>query len=379
MNRITQHTICVSILLSILLKSPLALSGENQLPGLLKFANEYEERKIKDSIDKNQSYDDEKNGIQLPQLKIKMLNRQIQALSFNEKQYKIRLQQQERELLNAKINKLNEDLLVLLNKQKLQQQLKSQEILKQQIEESLNSSKSENINLSNNIKLLSQRIDESEKAQKIVIEQAIALKQAYAAGIAIGQDAMTIHKENQSFGQNMDKKAYLAGITDAIEGRVRLSPTELHTALIASDATVAKNRNAKKDEQAQITKTFLVNWSKQKEVKSDPLGYSYKIDYLGQGKIQANDTLSIVVKESLLDGTVVSDMDLQNKSLTLPLDNYPPLFQSAIRHLQNHGEITFIVPPELAYGDDGYPPMVPTGASIMYNLRIADVKTSSSH
>ncbi len=189
---------------------------------------------------------------------------------------------------------------------------------------------------------------------------------------------MTIHKENQSFGQDMDKKAYLAGITDAIEGRSLLSPTELQTALIASNSAVTKNRDAKKEEQAKLAKNFLSNWSKQKGVVSDPLGYSYKINYVGQGKIQENDTVSIVVKESLLDGTVVSDMDLQDKSLTLPLDSYPPLFQSAIKHLQNHGEITFIVPPELAYGDEGYPPAVPPGASIMYTLRIADIKPTTA-
>lgn len=391
MDRNTYRTIYVSVLFSTLFAPSLLQANENQLPGLLKFANEYEEKKIKQGMEDNQPYSDEQSGIQLPQLKLKMLNRQIQALTINERQYKIRLQQQEKALLQAKLNKVNDDLLVLLNKKNVRQELKQQEELKLQAEEALTKSRNENLNLSNNIKLLSQRIEESEKAQKIAIEQVLAakqpipaeqikgneaLKQAYAAGIAIGQDAMTIHKENQSFGQNMDKKAYLAGITDAIEGHTLLSPTELHTALIASDSAVSKNRNAKKDQQAQLAKTFLANWSKQKGTTSDPLGYSYKINYMGQGKITATDMISIVVKESLLDGTVVSDMDLQDKSLTLPLDNYPPLFQSAIGHLQNHGEITFIVPPELAYGDEGYPPTVPPGASIMYTLRIADVKAT---
>ncbi|MGJ3354315.1 FKBP-type peptidyl-prolyl cis-trans isomerase N-terminal domain-containing protein [Providencia sp. Je.9.19] len=382
-------SIYTSILFSTLLFPSLSFTNENQLPGLLEFANEYEQKKLKQGIEKNQPYNEEQSGIQLPQVKLKMLNKQIQALTINEKMYKARFQQQEKEILQAKINRVNDNLLVLLNKKSVQLKLKEQESLKSQIEESLNKSKNENLNLNNNIKLLSQRIENAEKAQKLALEQAVAtqqlvpleqlksdeaLKQAYAAGIAIGQDAMTIHKENQSFGQDMDKKAYLAGITDAIEGRTLLSPTELHTALIAADSAITKNRNAKKDQQAPITKAFMANWSKQKGVESDPLGYSYKVNYTGQGKIQATDMVSIVVKESLLDGTIVNDMDLQDKSLTLPLDNYPPLFQSAISHLQNHGEITFIVPPELAYGDEGYPPKVPPGASIMYTLRIADIK-----
>ncbi|MEY0231388.1 FKBP-type peptidyl-prolyl cis-trans isomerase N-terminal domain-containing protein [Providencia manganoxydans] len=394
MNRVTYRTIYALVFFSTLPLPSLSQENANQLPGLLKFANDYEEKKIKQGMEGNQPYNSDLSGIQLPQLKLKMLNRQIQALTINERQYKIRLQQQERELLQVKLNKVNDDLLVLLNKQNIRQELKRQEELKLQAEEALKKLKNENTNLSNNIKLLSQRIEESEKAQKIAMAQVLetkqsipteqlksneALKQAYAAGIAIGQDAMTIHKENQSFGQDMDKKAYLAGITDAIEGHIALSPTELHTALIASDSAVTKNRNAKKDEQAQLAKTFLANWSKQKGVISDPLGYSYKINYVGQGKITATDMITIVVKESLLDGTVVSDMDLQDKSLTLPLDNYPPLFQSAISHLQNHGEITFIVPPELAYGDEGYAPAVPPGASIMYTLRIADVIAATAN
>ena len=385
MNKFNHLTIYASMLFF----TSLSFANDNQLPGLLRFANEYEKKKLNKGIEDNQFYNEEESGIQLPQVKLKLLNKQIQSLTINERLYKARLQQQEKEILQAKINRVNDNLLVLLNKQSVQLKLKEQESLKSQIEESLNQSKNENLNLNNNIKLLSQRIENAEKAQKLALEQAVAaqqlvppeqlknneaLKQAYAAGIAIGQDALTIHKENQSFGQDMDKKAYLAGITDAIEGRALLSPTELHTALIAADSAIAKNRNAKKDQQAPITKAFMANWSKQKGVVADPLGYSYKINYIGQGKIQANDMISIVVKESLLDGTVINDMDLQDKSLTLALDNYPPLFQSAIGHLQNHGEITFIVPPELAYGDDGYPPKVPPGASIMYTLRVADVK-----
>ncbi|EOI7704951.1 FKBP-type peptidyl-prolyl cis-trans isomerase N-terminal domain-containing protein [Providencia vermicola] len=124
-----------------------------------------------------------------------------------------------------------------------------------------------------------------------------ALKQAYAAGIAIGQDAMTIHKENQSFGQDMDKKAYLAGITDAIEGRSLLSPTELQTALIASNSAVTKNRDSKKEEQAKLAKNFLSNWSKQKGVVSDPLGYSYKINYVGQGNAYAQYNLGWLMQK----------------------------------------------------------------------------------
>ncbi len=68
------------------------------------------------SIKKNQPYDDKESRIQLPQLKLKILIQKVQALSINERQYKIQIQQQEKELLQAKLNKINNELLILLNK-----------------------------------------------------------------------------------------------------------------------------------------------------------------------------------------------------------------------------------------------------------------------
>lgn len=323
-------------LLSALCFIPIAHSEmqNNSLPGLLQFAQEYEARKAQQADNTVDVFS--QTGIQLPQIKIKMMQQQLQASQRREQQYREQLQQQQ-----ADVQRLN-----------------------------------------NNLQLLAQKNNPPPSTSSAAVpftadtlKKNDQLRQAYAAGIAIGQDALTIHQDNQSYGQSLDKQAYLAGITDAIEGRMQLSPTELHTALIASEASMEKNKGEQKTQQAALAKRFLTDWKKQKEVKSDPMGYDYKINYLGQGNIQDNDVISIVVKESLLDGTVVSDMDLQNKSLTLPLDNYPPLFQSAIRHLQNHGEITFVVPPELAYGDEGYPPSVPPGASLIYTLRIGDIQS----
>ncbi|MEX9780436.1 hypothetical protein AB7315_12110 [Providencia manganoxydans] len=173
MNRVTYRTIYALVFFSTLPLPSLSQENANQLPGLLKFANDYEEKKIKQGMEGNQPYNSDLSGIQLPQLKLKMLNRQIQALTINERQYKIRLQQQERELLQVKLNKINNDLLFLLNKKNIQQKLKQQEELKQQVEDALKKSNSENLNLNNNIKLLSQRIEESEKAQKMALLQIV--------------------------------------------------------------------------------------------------------------------------------------------------------------------------------------------------------------
>ncbi|MBB7361187.1 FKBP-type peptidyl-prolyl cis-trans isomerase, partial [Escherichia coli] len=52
--------------------------------------------------------------------------------------------------------------------------------------------------------------------------------------------------------------------------------------------------------------------------------------------------------------------------------------RSALRLLKNHGTVTVAAPPELAYGDEGYPPRVPPGATMVYTIRVEDVKAENA-
>ncbi|KAF1366406.1 FKBP-type peptidyl-prolyl cis-trans isomerase [Yokenella regensburgei] len=63
--------------------------------------------------------------------------------------------------------------------------------------------------------------------------------------------------------------------------------------------------------------------------------------------------------------------------MTQALNHYPPLFRSAIRLAGGKGKVTMVVPPSLAYGDDGYPPAVPPGATMVYTLQVNGVAKNS--
>ncbi|WP_446717716.1 FKBP-type peptidyl-prolyl cis-trans isomerase [Erwinia sp. OLCASP19] len=51
---------------------------------------------------------------------------------------------------------------------------------------------------------------------------------------------------------------------------------------------------------------------------------------------------------------------------------------TAYLHLKNHGSLTMVVPPVLAYGDEGYPPQIPPGATMVYTVRIRDINGTSA-
>jgi FKBP-type peptidyl-prolyl cis-trans isomerase len=195
-------------------------------------------------------------------------------------------------------------------------------------------------------------------------------RQAYAAGTSLGRDIISLLDDYRRWGVNADRHTVLAGVIDAFSGHYQLSADALRTALADSETTVNQAREQTARQQQQKDKGYVDKFKKQKGVKQSPSGFWYRVDYPGDAPIAAGAVIDVVVKESLTDGTVIQDMDLNDKVISQPLDAYPPLFREALGYLRDHGELTLVVPPELAYGNAGYPPKIPPNATVVYTLRV---------
>ncbi|HGM6874406.1 TPA: FKBP-type peptidyl-prolyl cis-trans isomerase N-terminal domain-containing protein [Serratia marcescens] len=198
-------------------------------------------------------------------------------------------------------------------------------------------------------------------------------QQSYAAGVALGRDIQTMLAERKNWGINPDKTLLLAGVIDTFNGHYQLSDAQLTRALSESEKAVSDARNQAAKVQTSKGEAFVTEFKKKKGTQKSPAGFWYRIDYVGDEAIKENARVDIVVKESLTDGSVIQDMDRSGKVMSQPLSAYPPLFREAIGHLKNHGSLTMVVPPALAYGETGYAPQIPPNATMVYELRIVDV------
>ncbi|HEJ1071778.1 FKBP-type peptidyl-prolyl cis-trans isomerase [Serratia ureilytica] len=198
-------------------------------------------------------------------------------------------------------------------------------------------------------------------------------QQSYAAGVALGRDIQTMLAERKNWGITPDKTVLLAGVIDTFNGHYQLSDAQLTSALAESEKAVNEARNQAAKTQTSKGEAFVAEFQKKKGTQKSPSGFWYRIDYAGDEAITENARVDIVVKESLTDGRVIQDMDRSGKVMSQPLSAYPPLFREAIGHLKNHGSLTMVVPPALAYGETGYAPQIPPNATMVYELRIVDV------
>ncbi len=199
------------------------------------------------------------------------------------------------------------------------------------------------------------------------------IRQDYAAGISLGNEILRMQSEHQQWGIPGDRRTILAGIRDLFAGQARLNPGEVNDALAAVDRQVAASREKMREQQTRTGVAYQASFMQQKGSLTADMGYGYRIDYRGKGKIASDAIIEVAVKEMRVDGKVIQDMDAGGALLSQRLDEFPPVFRDALARLENHGSMTLLVPPDLAYGEAGYPPDIPPGAYMIYQIRISDV------
>ncbi|RTP84551.1 FKBP-type peptidyl-prolyl cis-trans isomerase N-terminal domain-containing protein [Enterobacter asburiae] len=217
-------------------------------------------------------------------------------------------------------------------------------------------------------------------AQKALSDQKAAGKPVthddirdYAVGTSLGADVLSLLKARAAAGVSVRPEMALAGIRDMFAGKPSLSPVEIEGALKESSTLLAEREEKEKTAHEQSGRQYMTTFAAKAGVVKDPSGFLSHIDYVGEGDITESDVVSVVMKEMLTDGTVIKDMESSGKWVSQPVNAFPPVFRSAILKMKNHGSVTLVVPPSLAYGDQGYPPTVPPGATMVYSLRIHDV------
>ncbi|HCM1959216.1 TPA: FKBP-type peptidyl-prolyl cis-trans isomerase [Salmonella enterica subsp. houtenae serovar 43:z4,z23:-] len=202
-----------------------------------------------------------------------------------------------------------------------------------------------------------------------------AERQAYAAGVMYAKDVREARDGNRMLGISLNAAALHAGLNDALgEQPLRLDAKTLAAATASLEKAAAEAFRNVVGREAKLAEDWLKTFRKEKGVARDENGFWYRVTYEGDGeRLTPEDTVDVVVEERRVDGTVVSDMDRAGSSLRQKVADFPPVFAAGLTRLKNHGQITLAVPPELAYGDRGYPPNVPPGAMMIYSIRVSDV------
>jgi FKBP-type peptidyl-prolyl cis-trans isomerase len=131
----------------------------------------------------------------------------------------------------------------------------------------------------------------------------------------------------------------------------------------------------KADKEREKAKPFLAKMAQEPGAQVLPSGLIYFEVQAGTGPAPAaTDSVKAFYKGTLVDGTVFdSSAKHGDKPLEFPLNGVIPCWTEGIQKMKVGGKAKLVCPSEIAYGDRGQGAAIPGGATLIFEVELADV------
>lgn len=122
-------------------------------------------------------------------------------------------------------------------------------------------------------------------------------------------------------------------------------------------------------------KAFLEAQAKEKGAQVSKSGLIYFDVKVGTGAHPtADDTVKCHYEGKLVDGTVFDSSYKRGEPADFPLRGVVPCWTEGIQKMKVGGKAKLICPSDIAYGDMGRPPVIPAGATLIFEVELLDIK-----
>jgi FKBP-type peptidyl-prolyl cis-trans isomerase len=199
---------------------------------------------------------------------------------------------------------------------------------------------------------------------------------SYAIGMDIGKSM-----KRQSL--ELDPSALAAGVAEGFGEKARLTDAESEKAMNDFKSILLQKRQAAATaagaENVKKGKAFLDANAKKDGVKTTASGLQYRILKSGPegGKSpKSTDTVKVHYHGTLIDGAVFDSSVQRNDPATFPLNGVIPGWTEGVQLMKIGDKYEFVIPPELAYGEQGSPGAIGPNATLVFEVELLSIETS---
>jgi len=105
-------------------------------------------------------------------------------------------------------------------------------------------------------------------------------------------------------------------------------------------------------------------------------GLIYKDLQPGTGAApKATDTVKVNYRGTLIDGTEFDSSYKRNEPATFPLNGVIRCWTEGLQKMKVGGKAQLVCPSDIAYGNSGHPPVIPGGATLIFQVELLDIVT----
>jgi len=91
---------------------------------------------------------------------------------------------------------------------------------------------------------------------------------------------------------------------------------------------------------------------------------------------KASDTVKVNYRGTLLDGTEFDSSYKRNEPISFPLNGVIPCWTEGVQKMKVGGKSQLVCPSSIAYGERGSPPVVPGGATLIFEVELLGIGPS---
>ena len=162
-----------------------------------------------------------------------------------------------------------------------------------------------------------------------------------------------------------------AGLSDSALGKPKLDPlayrTQIQQLQSSRAATVAAAEK-------KASEGFLAKAAAEPGAKRTGSGLVIKTLTAGTGPSpKPTDKVKVHYHGTLSDGTVFDSSVQRGQPATFPLNGVIKCWTEGVQLMKVGGKSRLVCPPDLAYGDNGAPPRIKPGATLVFEVELLEI------
>jgi FKBP-type peptidyl-prolyl cis-trans isomerase FkpA len=188
--------------------------------------------------------------------------------------------------------------------------------------------------------------------------------------------ALGVHMTRQLAVFNLSAEEYefvKEGIADAAAGKKLIAEPEAYGQSLNALAQARVEATAQK--QKELAQPYLEKAAAEKGAQKTATGLIYQEIKAGKGaQPKAVDTVKVHYVGTLIDGKEFDSSVKRGEPVEFPLGQVIPCWTEGVAKMKVGGKARLVCPADLAYGDQGRPPIIPAGATLVFEVELLDVK-----